>query len=444
MDHITQLYQNRAKVLQEEVTRLEALLEAVVAPPRPKGRSLSALHAAEQADIAKQEAQAEAKAQADAAAEIKKTEDAKKAIEEHPIGAPIVLKAKSAGEAIGKIGNILDNPFVQLGLGGALGAVGYGLASTRVIPGAPADKTASSRFHTHKWDMGVNPNTGIPDTTFSQVIPKGKRSLLTDPLRFRGALTDRIVAKLGKEKGLEQERATAKAVEDAKIAAAKDEASLTRTQKKLISRIGGNIKPGQVGPDGQLLRDPNLAIGQKGSMQDAGLEYTGDLVKVATETQSGVKGGRLTAGAEKMLRQKNSPVLRSIGTITPEDIELLGQGVKDLGMTGKEVAGKVGRAATRPLPGSSSALATGLVQTGVQLAGELAGEYLVKPAAEKIGLTDLVTKGISTVVPNSLLAAGNSPAEDERADEEISNNLKRMGIRSGRLRGPMGIDIGKK
>jgi len=29
MDHITQLYQNRAKVLQEEVTRLEALLEAV-------------------------------------------------------------------------------------------------------------------------------------------------------------------------------------------------------------------------------------------------------------------------------------------------------------------------------------------------------------------------------------------------------------------------------
>lgn len=89
MDHITQLYQNRAKVLQEEVTRLEALLEAMVAPPRPKGASLGAADAGEQADIAKQEALAAARAQADAAAEIKKTEDAKKAIEENPISGRI-------------------------------------------------------------------------------------------------------------------------------------------------------------------------------------------------------------------------------------------------------------------------------------------------------------------------------------------------------------------
>ena len=441
MDHITQLYQNRAKVLQEEVTRLEALLEAMVdAPPISVSSGWSKEKAAREQRIQDQQAAADT---AEALAKAEKDKEAK-AIAEHPIGAPIVIGTKSAVEAIGKIGNVLDNPYFQLGVAGLGLAAGYGLASTRLIPGAPANKMASSIFYTHKWDMGVNPKTGLPDTTFSQVSPKGTRSIRTDPLRFRGALLDRIVSRIGKGKGLEQEIASAKAVEDAKIAAEKSEASLTRTQKKLISRNAENIQPGEIGPEGQVLRDPNLKIGEKGSMKDAGIDLVRERVKAATETQSGVKGGRLTAGAEKMLRQKNSPFLRSIGTITPEDIELLGQGAKDLAMTGKEVAGKVGRAATRPLPGSSSALATGLVQTGVGLAGELAGEYVVKPAAEKIGLTDLVAKGISAVVPNSILAAGNSPAEDERADEEMSNNLTRAGIRSGRLRGPMGIDIGKK
>jgi hypothetical protein len=247
------------------------------------------------------------------------------------------------------------------------------------------------------------------------------------------------------EKRLEkvaQQRTAAEAAEAARKAA--EEAKLTRTQKTEIIKNAGNIKPGDIGPSGELLRDPNLQIGEKGSMLDAGRDLVRERVKSATETQSGVKGGRLTADAEKMLRTRQADVLKSIGTITPEDIEMAMQGAKDVAMTGREVAGKVGRAATRPLPGSSSALATGLVQGGVGLAGELAGEYLVKPAAEKIGLTDLLAKGISAVVPNSVLAAGNSPAEDERADEEISNNLRRMGIKSGRLTGPMGIDIGKK
>jgi hypothetical protein len=118
--------------------------------------------------------------------------------------------------------------------------------------------------------------------------------------------------------------------------------------------------------------------------------------------------------------------------VNPETLESGLEGVKNVVMTGKDVGNKLRTAAT------------GLGPTVAGIAGELAGEYVVKPAAENLGLTDLLAKGISAVVPNSILAAGNSPAEDERADEQISNDLKKMGIKSGRLRGPMGIDIGKK
>jgi hypothetical protein len=78
-----------------------------------------------------------------------------------------------------------------------------------------------------------------------------------------------------------------------------------------------------------------------------------------------------------------------------------------------------------------------------QLAGEMLAPYVQK-AGEETGLINALARGISAVVPNSILAAGNSPAEDERADEQISANLRKMGSKSGRLTGPMGIDIGKK
>jgi hypothetical protein len=257
------------------------------------------------------------------------------------------------------------------------------------------DKTASSIFHTHKWDMGVNKYTGLPDTSYSTVVPKGKRSwnIFTNPLGFRGTLMDRIVSKIGKQKGLQQEIASIKAAEEAKAIAAANELSLERTQKKLISRTANNIQPGEVGLSGELLRDPNLKIGERGSMKDAGIDVVRERVKAATATESGVEGGRLTAGAEKMLRQKNSPVLRSIGAITPEDVEMAMQGAKDVAMTGKEVAGKVGRAATTPLPGSSSAVVSGLSKLGAGVVGGLAGEYLVKPAAEKAGVFKAVESG---------------------------------------------------
>jgi len=440
MDHITKLYQNRVKVLQEEVNRLEGLLEAVVAAPPIKMRQGVKNEAAANA---KAEAEAEASAKAAADAEIKKTEEAKKDIEERPILGRI---SKAHDDIVsgyyGLAADINKSPYFDIAKTLGVGAGIYGLLTPRWSINPENAGKMTSIFS----DQAVDQRTGEP----VQGIFKKKPELLG-----RGWLA-RSINDARNEKRLEkvaQERAAAEAAVIAKEEAEKialaaanaaKEAKLERTQKNVIRTIAGNIKPGQLGPNGELLRDPNLAIGQEGSMLDAGRDYTANLTKARTEVESGVKGGRLTAGAEKMIRTKQAKVLKSIGTITPEDVEMALQGAKDVAMTGREVAGKVGRAATRPLPGSSSALATGLVQAGVGLAGELAGEYLVKPAAEKIGLTDLLAKGISAVVPNSVLAAGNSPAEDERADEEISNNLRRMGIKSGRLTGPMGIDIGKK
>jgi hypothetical protein len=429
MDHITKLYQNRAKVLQEEVNRLEGLLEAVVAAPPIKMRQ----GVKNEADAnAKEEAEAEAAAKAAADAEIKKIEKARKDIEERPILGRI---SKAHDDIVngyyGLAADINKSPYFDIAKKLGVGAGIYGLLTPRWSINPENAGKMTSIFS----DQAVDQLTGEP----VKGIFKKKPELLG-----RGWLA-RSINDARNEKRLEkvaQQRTAAEAAEAARKAA--EEAKLTRTQKTEIIKNAGNIKPGDIGPSGELLRDPNLQIGEKGSMLDAGRDLVRERVKSATETQSGVKGGRLTADAEKMLRTRQADVLKSIGTITPEDIEMAMQGAKDVAMTGREVAGKVGRAATRPLPGSSSALATGLVQGGVGLAGELAGEYLVKPAAEKIGLTDLLAKGISAVVPNSVLAAGNSPAEDERADEEISNNLRRMGIKSGRLTGPMGIDIGKK
>ena len=94
-------------------------------------------------------------------------------------------------------------------------------------------------------------------------------------------------------------------------------------------------------------------------------------------------------------------------------------------------------------PLTRSPLAAGAASIGAGIVGGLAAEYVVKPAAEKTGLTDLLAKGISSIIPNSILAAGPSPAEEERENEEASERLKKMGIQSGKLRGPFETDIGK-
>ena len=86
MDHITQLYQNRAKVLQEEVTRLEALLEAMVdVPPISVSSGWSKEKAAREQRMQDQQAAVDT---AEALAKAEKDKKAK-AIEENPISGRI-------------------------------------------------------------------------------------------------------------------------------------------------------------------------------------------------------------------------------------------------------------------------------------------------------------------------------------------------------------------
>lgn len=82
---------------------------------------------------------------------------------------------------------------------------------------------------------------------------------------------------------------------------------------------------------------------------------------------------------------------------------------------------------------------------GGPMVAQIAGEMLapeVEKIGEKTGIIDALAKGISSIVPNDILAAGSSPAEQERADQKVSERLKNMGIQSGRLRGPMGVNVG--
>jgi hypothetical protein len=77
--------------------------------------------------------------------------------------------------------------------------------------------------------------------------------------------------------------------------------------------------------------------------------------------------------------------------------------------------------------------------------GSVAGEMIapeVEKAGEETGLIDLIAKGISKVVPTDILAAGPSPAEQTRQNLELTQKLKNVGVESGRLVGPMGIDVG--
>lgn len=81
---------------------------------------------------------------------------------------------------------------------------------------------------------------------------------------------------------------------------------------------------------------------------------------------------------------------------------------------------------------------------GGPMVAQIAGEMLapqVEKIGEKTGIIDALAKGISSVVPTDILAAGPSPAEQERADQKSSERLKSMGIKSGKLRGPMGINM---
>jgi len=70
-------------------------------------------------------------------------------------------------------------------------------------------------------------------------------------------------------------------------------------------------------------------------------------------------------------------------------------------------------------------------------AAQIAGEVLAQPvqrAGESSGLIDAIAKGISAVVPTDILAAGPSPAEEERQNQETEEKLRKMKVNPSILR----------
>lgn len=94
-------------------------------------------------------------------------------------------------------------------------------------------------------------------------------------------------------------------------------------------------------------------------------------------------------------------------------------------------------------PSSTSNIATNARRAGTAIKNftlpalaTAAGEKLAVPvqtAGEKTGVIDALAKGIGAVLPNSLLAYGDSPAEIERQEAEVGKKEQQMGMRSGSL-----------
>jgi hypothetical protein len=392
MDHITKLYHNRAKVLQEEVNRLEKLLKEVAEPPvdmaelarKAKEKKIKKIQDAEDAQD-KQDALDKAKAEQEA-----------KFAEEHPVyafGNNAIEAAKSAAETGTSVGSFaIDNPITTGGIALA------GLLGLDLLRGQVQRKT----------------------------------SLLGKALPTTAQLAGKTIEKTGEwwNKSKIEAAKAEKAAEAQRLADAAEKIRQTKLAGEMgeINNYSANVDRM---PVGRLPFDPN----------DPAVEGrpAGKGAPTPKTRPGAYEAARLPGGPGVPLEPESIARIQRGGyaatpgmPVNPEALESGLEGVKNVVMTGKDVGNKLRTAAT------------GLAQLGAGIAGEYAGEYLVKPSAEKIGLTDLLAKGISAVVPNSVLAAGNSPAEDERADEEISNNLRRMGIKSDRLSGPMGIDIGKK
>ncbi len=375
MDHITQLYQNRAKVLQEEVTRLEALLEAVVVPPRPKGRSLSALHAAEQADIAKQEAQAEAKAQADAAAEIKKTEDAKKAIEENPISGRLdYVYNQSKENFVNTTSPIIDVAKFAVNNKATTAGALLGLDLLAGMGMRTLQKLSGNKPTVSPMPVTTAAVSGVINKSLDKIYRDKQRAIEAEKIKIaNSALAAEKAAKVAESLAM-QNRAVdvyGEGLQDFTVGGRGQRYAYDPTQPPVIGRpLGkGEPKPSTVSGAFQAVKD----ILPQGEMPNP---------KIAE---------RIYAKAYSYPAMVFDPDLWKANL----------EGAKYIAMTGKEVAGKLGKAATTPLPGSYSPVATGLAHVGAGLIGNLTGEYLVKPAAEKAGVFKAVESGTRSALTAS-------------------------------------------
>jgi hypothetical protein len=352
MDHITQLYQNRAKVLQEEVNRLEKLLKEVAEPPvdmaelarKAKEKKIKEIQDAEDAQD-KQDALDKAKAEQEA-----------KFAEEHPVyafGNKVGEVAKSAAETGTSVGSFaIDNPITTGGIALA------GLLGLDLLRGQVQRKT----------------------------------SLLGKALPTTAQLAGKTIEKTGEwwNKSKIEAAKAEKAAEAQRLADAAEKIRQTKLAGEMgeINNYSANVDRM---PGGRLPFDPN----------DPAVEGrpAGKGAPTPKTRPGAYEAARLPGGPGVPLEPESIARIQRGGYSYPAmladpDVLKAGlEGAKDIAMTGKEVAGKVVKAATTPLPGSSSAIASGLAYGGAQLVGNLAGENLVKPAAEKAGVFKAVESG---------------------------------------------------
>lgn len=360
MDHITQLYQNRAKVLQEKVNHLEKLLKEVAEPPvdmaelarKAKEKKIEEIQDEEDKQ-AEQDAKDKAKAEADAKWDA-----------EHPVAKyakDVVETGKEAGETIGGIGSwVGENPLsaAALGVGGLLGL----------------------------------------DLLRGQV--QRKSSLLGKALPTTADLAGKAIEKTGEwwNKSKIEAAKAAKAAETQRLANAAEQIR----QNKLAGEMGEiNNYSANVDrmPGGRLPFDPNDPVVEG---RPAGKGAPTPKTRAGAYEAARLPGGPgVPLESEAVARIQRGGYSYPAMLSDPDVLKAGLKGAKDIAMTGKEVARKVVRAATTPLPGSSSAVASGLAYAGAGLAGTLAGEYLVKPAAEKAGVFKAVESGTRSALTAS-------------------------------------------
>ena len=414
MDHITKLYQNRAKVLQEEVNRLEGLLEAVVDAPPIKMSQRTRNEAASNAKAAA-DAQAAAKAAADA--EIKKTEEARKDIEERPILGSIAQAHDNFVSGLYRgIANLKKNPYVDTATRyGLPTAIGWGLLTPRWSVNPENAGKMTSIFS----DQAIDQLTGEP----VQGIFKKKPEYVG-----RGWLA-RAINNARNEKRLEkvvQERSAAEAAEAARKAAeetaakqAKEAERLLRVerQKQTILRMAAAMKEGEIDPKHGLLRRGDIPTGRVTSFQ------VGGRAKIADYFQS--IGEPLEQESIELLSDKPKEphkYLRSIGAITPEDIGAAKEGVKDLAMTGREV----GKRTAQIAKGAIGAAGRGLNMIDPLSLGAEAVAPLAAGAAEVAGGLAMAPLAIGLFTSEAGRGSEIQPTEEEiKARQDYANKFRK-------------------
>jgi len=307
MDHITQLYQNRAKVLQEEVNRLEALLEAV-----------KDIEVGDTEDVEGTPSR-EISTPAAGGSKKKKDEDTAGLTDQQiaqlqydrnleAVGS-IIPNTIKGGVDLAKLA--YDNPkgTLAVGAGALAGLVGLDYLTNKIAK------------------AGARAGTNLPGT--SKVLQAGWEML--PPAR---------IAREKAEKAIEAERLAKEAARQVKLAGEMGE----------LDRFGQTLLPGI----DREAYDPNTWI--EGRPQGMGApKETRGIPDKAFAAARRVGGGNVPLEPETLARLRNR-AYSGLPIGDPEVWKEAGEGLNDLVMTGKEVGKRSAQIAKGALGAASKGL----------------------------------------------------------------------------------------